>query len=57
MNYKYKMYYRLQCLAETNHNILYHVKSSIVFYAAILKNIKSVINNKLFENSVHSIEY
>ena len=55
--YKYKMYCSLQCLDETNYNILHHVKSSIVFYATILKNIKSAINYKLFENFVHSIEY
>ena len=51
------MYCHLQCLDETNYNILHHVKSSIVFYATILKNIKSAINYKLFENFVHSIEY
>ena len=55
--YKYKTYCRLQCLDETKYNILHHVKSSIVFYVAILKKIKSAINYKLFENLVHSVEY
>ena len=51
------MYCRLQRLDETKYNILHHLKKIIVFYAAILQNIKSAINYKLFENFVHSLEY
>ena len=47
--YKYKMYCRLQCLDVTKYNILHYVKSLIVLYAAILKNMKSAINCKLFK--------
>ena len=42
---------------DTNYNILHLIKSSIVFYTAILKNINTVINYTLFENFVYSIEY
>ena len=55
--YKYKMYCRLYSWDKTFYGIFHHVNFSIVFYAAIHKNIKSSINVTLFENFVHSTEY